>query len=203
MKHQIASIIAAAAMFAQPALAQHRAPAAQPPVITGPLRLDQRYQFDHYYPGPGFTMPRLPDRSVRVPHGGAEWYFHGGVWFRPSAAGFIVDVPPFGIVVPVLPPAYVTLWIDGLPYYYANGVYYTTAQDGYAVVAPPPGAEVAQPAPPSVYIYPRAGQSNQQTDSDRTACNEWASAQPGVMNTPPAFQRAFSACMEGRGYTVR
>ncbi len=118
-------------------------------------------------------------------------------------------VPPIGIAVPLLPPAYVTLWIGGAPYYYANGVYYATAPGGYAVVAPPPGADTVQPAPaaapvpPDPIIYPRNGQSAQQTEADRQACNRWAATQPGAVADAQVFQRAVAACMDGRGYTLR
>jgi hypothetical protein len=82
----------------------------------------------------------------------------------------------------------------------------------------------AQAAP---VIYPAKGQSAAQTDRDRVACFEWSKAQSGFdpMQAPAAngsthgpaaplamrsqqhqratFDRAFGACMEGRGYAVR
>ena len=60
----------------------------------------------------------------------------------------------------------------------------------------------ARAAEPSYIIYPRNGQSNAQTDADRQACNQWAAAQPGASDAS-VFQRAFEACMDGRGYSVR
>lgn len=195
---------------AAPSFAQHRDEprgardrrAPPPPTMRGPLHLDQRYHHDHFYPGPGLRVDRLPERGVRVPHGGRDWYFQGGVWWRPAGGGFVVATPPLGIVVPILPPAYVSLWIAGTPYYYANGVYYTPTPNGFVVVAPPPGATVAEAVPPS-YAYPRNGQTGQQAENDRAACDQWAAVQPGTRNDLAAAQRAFAACMEGRGYTVR
>lgn len=177
----------------------------RPPVFNGPVRLDDRYRHDHYYPAPGFALRALPSGSFGVARGGVNWFYHGGVWFRPNGGRYVVGVPPVGIVVPFLPPAYVTLWVSGAPYYYANGVYYSAAPGGYAVVAPP--AEVAivqtEPQPPSFVIYPRMGQAPAQTEADRIACNQWAGMQPGANTDPYLFQRAFEACMDGRGYTVR
>ncbi len=172
--------------------------------------LDERYRHDHYYPPRGYSTRVLPAGSISVGFGGGNYFFHGGVWFRPAASRFVVIAPPIGIVLPMLPPAYATLWIGGAPYYYANGVYYAIAPgQGYAVVAPPPGADEAQPVPPpprtlpDPIVYPRNGQSPAQTEADRAECNRWASAQPGATSDVHVFQRGFAACLEGRGYTVR
>ncbi len=175
------------------------------------VMLDHRYGHDHYYPPRGYVVPALPSGAVSIGFGGGSWFFHGGVWFRPSGPRFVVAVPPVGIVVPLLPPAYATVWIGGMAYYYANGVYYAAAPGGYAVVAPPAGAETAQPTPaapppkpaPDPIIYPRQGQSAQQTEADRQECNRWATTQPSAMADASVFQRAVAACMDGRGYTVR
>jgi hypothetical protein len=85
---------------------------------------------------------------------------------------------------------------------------------------PPP------PRPPSqgqmsggpLSIYPRQGQSQEQQAKDLTECHSWAVGQTGYdpTNSPPDnrpgnqmaqmnvnFQRAISACLDGRGYTLR
>ena len=185
-------------------------PAARPAhPVPPPLGLDQRFHHDHYYPRPGFVPPRLPGGAISIAHGGRDWFFHGGVWFRLDGGRYVVAVPPVGIVVPVLPPAYVTLWVGGNYVYYANGLYYAPAPGGYAVVAPPPGADTATlvtpppPPPANMVIYPRNGQGTAQIDADRQACNEWAAGQPGGRSDPGVFQRGFEACMDARGYTVR
>lgn len=176
------------------------------------LVLDQRYHHDHYYPRAGYVAGAVPSGAIGINFGGGNYFFHGGVWFRPHAGRFVVVVPPIGVVVPLLPPAYATLWIGGAPYYYANGVYYAVAPgQGYAVVAPPPGAEQAPPAPPpppastpvEPIIYPRNGQSPAQTEGDRQECNRWATTQPSAVADAQVFQRAVAACMDGRGYTLR
>jgi len=176
------------------------------------LQFDQRYHHDHYYPPRGYTTRALPGGSISIAFGGANFFFHGGVWFRPYGGRFVVVVPPLGIVLPILPPAYATLWIGGAPYYYANGVYYAPAPgQGYTVVPPPPGADSAQPAPPppapkappDPVIYPRNGQSAAQTEADRQDCNRWATTQPSALADADVSQRAVAACMDARGYTVR
>lgn len=176
------------------------------------LQLDQRYHHDHYYPPRGYASRVLPRGSLSIEFGGGQYFFQGGVWFRPAGGRFVVSLPPLGIVVPILPPSYATLWIGGAPYYYANGVYYATlAGQGYTVVAPPPGAATAQPLPPAPapipvpdpVIYPRNGQSTAQTEIDRQECNRWATTQPSALADASVFQRAVAACMDGRGYTTR
>jgi hypothetical protein len=66
-------------------------------------------------------------------------------------------------------------------------------------------------------MYPRNGQSAEQQASDRYACHRWAVAQTGFDPTQsqggvPAeqsaskrsdYMRAITACLEGRGYTVK
>ena len=175
---------------------------------------DSHHHLNQYYPPRGQVVATLPPGAVAVTVGGAPLYFHGGVWFRPSGPRYVVVAPPPGVIVPVLPPAYATVWVAGRPYYYANGVYYALASGGYAVVAPPPGVDpnapppvtVAGPPPaPSIadlVVYPRQGQSPQQTESDRTACAQWATPEAAGKDAS-VYQRAMSACMDARGYTVR
>lgn len=175
------------------------------------MQLDSRYHHDHYYPRRGYVAPALPRGAFRVPYRGGHYFFEGGAWYRPSGPGFVVVAPPFGIVLPFLPASYVTVRLGGAPYYYADGVYYTQAPDGYTVVPPPPGADMAQPLaeapvsppPPEPIFYPRNGQSAVQTETDRRACNRWATTQPNAVADAGVFQRAVAACMDGRGYTVR
>ena len=184
------------------------------PGFTGPghargyVDFDRRYHHDHYYPSRGFVYGTLPHGALSVGYGGGNYFFHGGVWFRPWGGRYVVVTPPVGIYLPVLPPDYATVWIGGAPYYYADGVYYAQAPgQGYVVVAPPPGADTAQPAAtpaaPDPIIYPRNNQGPEQTEADRRDCNSWATTQPNAMADAKVFQRAVEACMDGRGYTVR
>ena len=176
------------------------------------VEFDGRYGHNHYYPSRGYVYGTLPVGAVSVGFGGGNYFFHGGVWFRPYGGRYVVVEPPVGIFLPVLPPDYATVWVGGVPYYYADGVYYNVAPGhGYVVVAPPPGVDttqtVAPPAPPPVapdpIFYPRNNQSAAQTEADRRDCNAWATSQPNAMADAKVFQRATDACMDGRGYTVR
>jgi hypothetical protein len=183
--------------------------------------LDNRYRHDHYYPPRGYVAPALPPGHRVIPYRGQNYYFHGGVWYRPSGTRYIVVLPPVGLYVPFLPPYYTNIWIGGLPYYYAGGVYYTwrPEQRGYVVAEAPPVSEVSElPATPDqLFVYPTRGQSEQQQATDRYQCHRWAADQTGFDPTQPLgnlsesqhaskradYQRAMKACLEARGYSVQ
>lgn len=190
--------------------------------------LDSRFHHDRYYPARGYRVAALPVGSVALHFGADRLFFQAGVWFRPMGREFVVVTPPFGVVVPALPPGCATLWLGGSSYYYANGVYYANAvgTPGYVVVAPPPNVATAAVQPPvpatpmapppareDLVAYPRNGQSQAQMFSDRADCARWAAGQSGYESAPAgssadparqdAYRRAESACLDGRGYTVR
>ena len=183
------------------------------PARPGPgARFDGRFGHNHYYPSRGYVYGTLPLGAISVGFGGGNYFFHGGVWYRPYSGRYIVVQPPLGIYINTLPPDYATVWVAGVPYYYADDVYYNVAPGrGYVVVAPPPGIDTTQtaappaPAPvaPDPIFYPRNNQSPEQTEADRRACNAWATTQPQAMADAKVFERATDACMDGRGYSVR
>jgi hypothetical protein len=125
----------------------------------------------------------------------------------------------------VLPALYTTFWFDGVPYYYWDDLYYTWSPSEYGYVAtdPPPVAEsapsdggsaAAQPGDSSsVYVYPRNGQTDDQTATDRFECHQWAVSQTGfdptrgadqsqAANSPADYRRAMLACLDARGYSA-
>jgi hypothetical protein len=69
--------------------------------------------------------------------------------------------------------------------------------------APPVPREPVAAAAPDPIFYPRNGQSPAQAETDRQACNRWATTQPRAMADASIFHRATLACMEGHGYVVR
>jgi hypothetical protein len=158
---------------------------------------------------------------------GAYWhggYWHGGFWPR---CYYGVG---FAWFLPILPVAYATYWYGGVPYYYANDVYYTynPSYEGYVATDPPPvadpnaggGADAAQGgAPPmapngqpgpndgavgQIFMYPKNGQSAEQQATDKAECQQWAAQQAGqAAQNGSDYQRAMTACVEGRGYSAR
>ena len=145
--------------------------------------------------------------------GGGGWW-HGRWW-----GGY-----GLGLYFATLPWYYETFWWGGVPYYYADENFYrwNDAVAQYQVVAPP--AEDADGAAPAAaagggepFVYPRLGQPEEQQRRDRYDCYRWAADQTGFDPTHAgggpnaqggpdqagAYRRAESACLEGRGYTVR
>jgi len=185
--------------------------------------MDGRYAHNHYYPSRGYVAPVLPRGYITVNHFHDHYYYAGGVWYRPYGGRFVVIAPPIGVFVPVLPPFYTTVWFGGVPYYYADNTYYAWRQSDnqYEVVAPPDGSgdSASTQAPPSddVFIYPKNGQSEDQQSTDRYECHSWASGQSGFDPTKAGggvapqdanakradYNRAMTACLEGRGYSVK
>lgn len=167
----------------------------------------------------GSEVRSLPRGGYEVRHATGRYWYHGGNWYAPHGPRWIVVAPPFGVFVPILPGFYSTLWFGGIPYYYANDVYYQwrAEQNAYEVVPPPEGAtEATAGAPLDVYVYPRNGQSDAQQSEDRYQCHRWATEQThfdpsqagggasgGSSNGRSDYFRAMSACLEGRGYTVK
>jgi len=127
--------------------------------------------------------------------------------------------PGYGLFLATLPLYYSTLWWDGVPYYYAYNNYYVWdgAAGGYVAVSPPPevasqvnsapGALSAAGTPPAggpgseLFAYPRNGQSTEQQQRDRQECRDWAASQASGNHQNEL--RAQTACLEGRGYSVR
>ncbi len=214
-------VFGAAAAQAQSPDHYHGAPAPH-----GSEHYDVRYAHNQYYPVHGAYVTTLPRGPVVIARPGGNYYYSGGVWYRPYGPRFVVVAAPVGAFVPVLPPYYTTVYVAGIPYYYANDTYYSwdAAQNGYEVVAPPgtdPPPTTQSPVPPpsgdDLYVYPQSGQSADQQATDKYECHKWANSQSGFDPTQSGggvapeqsdtardnYQRALRACLEGRGYSVR
>lgn len=192
-----------------------------PPRLEHNYRLDQRHHHNRYYPPAGVVVDRLPRHPLVIRHRDTPYYFHSGVWYRPSGTRFVVALPPIGLTIPILPPYYTTIWVGGMPYYYADGIYYAWRPElrEYMVVEAPTGPDVVAlpPEPEQLFVYPRQGQSEQQMATDRYECHRWAVTQTDFdPSQPPTgltdaqlgaeradYQRATKACLEARGYSVR
>ena len=123
-----------------------------------------------------------------------------------------------GLYFATLPYYYSTYWYGGVPYYYADSNYFLwdSAAGQYRTVAPPAGAPTQPPAgqaPSELIVYPKNGQSQDQQTTDRYECYRWAVSQLGYDPTSAGggtvrrdltdYNRAQTACLEARGYSVR
>lgn len=183
----------------------------------------------HWEGRPGYWVRPWGPRWVPRYWGGGYW---GGRFWPHVYLGW--DFPWFMAALPMGSVAY--YW-GGVPYYYWQGVYYVWSPDygQYVVTDPPPlsGGVAAGAAPPpsatqpaqpgdasgrgamSLFVYPKNGQSEQQTQNDRYQCHEWAVGQTGFdptnsandtqasTATPESYKRAVTACLEARGYSVK
>jgi hypothetical protein len=152
------------------------------------------------------------------------WGWRGGYWGPWGWGGL-----GLGLYFATLPYYYSTYWWGGVPYYYADNNYYqwdgTAGQ--YITVAPPaglveqqggtaggtaPGAPGGQAPSQDLMVYPKSGQTEEQTKKDKYECHKWASGQTGfdptqaggsAPNRRSDYVRAQMACLEGRGYSVK
>lgn len=173
----------------------------------------------HY--SPGQRVRRLPEGHVRVVVGGAPFFYYGGTFYRRVRPDYLVISAPIGAHVGTLPPGYVSFGIGSRSFFYVNATYYLwePRTRDYVVVEEPEGAAAAMTAaqkeqtasPAAIFAYPNQGQSEEQARRDRYECHLWAADQSGYDPTysdPPAeladdYRRAMTACLVGRGYTVR
>lgn len=193
------------------------------------------------YAVPPHWVGRHPDWDDHA-HGGywvrpwgprwAPGYWGGGYWHGRFWPHVYLDWD-FPWFFAALPYGCVTYWWGGVPYYYWQGVYYAWNPDyaAYVVTDPPPvtGGAAQGAVPPagaqapsgdgrgamSLFVYPKSGQSEQQTQNDRYQCHQWAVGQTGydptntdndthaATATPEDYKRAITACLEARGYSVR
>ncbi len=217
-----ASMPAPAAQDPRPP-AEHRAVPPRPPAQhraapPAPNRwLDNGHGHSRYYPRSGIRVHALPSHSPPIVWRGSNYWFWSGVWYAPGQNGYVVVRPPYGVVVTDLPTFATAVVIGGITYLYMNGVYYRERiEGGYEVVATPVAAQgTASSATGRLYVYPAKGQTAERQASDEYECHSWAASQSGFDPTPAAtgqatnqshradYVRAQTACLEGRGYTVR
>jgi hypothetical protein len=186
--------------------------------------VDLRFGHNRSYIDRGVVVASVPRAAIVVRQGDRRYWFNGGVWYRPEGRRYVVIAPPIGAFVPALPGIYTTLRLGGVTFFYANDAYYVWrgADRGYEVVEPPADVDSAQVTAAAgstdkIFIYPKNGQSAEQQAKDRYECHQWGADQTGFDPTlngggVPAdqaaakgadYQRAMSACLEARGYTVR
>ncbi|MEZ5565969.1 MAG: hypothetical protein R3F24_10815 [Gammaproteobacteria bacterium] len=156
------------------------APASAEPRLAIQVRVvDQRHGPRHYYPARGYYVRRLPRHAFAVRYRVGTYYYADHIYYR---------------------------WLP--------------RQQVYVVTEPPEAPDGGMTTPldyTSEFVYPARGQSEAQQADDRYACYQWAVKQTGFDPTQPSggvasgqaaayradYQRAESACLEARGYTVK
>jgi hypothetical protein len=177
-------------------------------------RGDSRGDRNHN-PRPPRVVERLPSGHRDYYWNGSRYYTYGGYWYRPYGSTFISVGIPFGLFVATLPGIYSSFWIGGTRYFYADHTYYVyePVRRGYVVTRSPYGDDDEYNdtgAGDDLYIYPARGQSEQQQADDRYQCHRWAAQESDYdpldddydADLRKDYQRAMTACLTGRGYTV-
>jgi hypothetical protein len=169
-------------------------------------------------------VTRLPPGYRRYYWSGSPYFQYGGHWYRPYGNSFVIVAAPFGLFLPTLPSYYTSVWVGGSQYYFADDTYYIfdPVRRVYVVSHSPYGDDLVDdfdigppvsspPVPADLFFYPSQGQSEQQQADDRYACHRWAVDQTRYDPTTAEYRaedraqydRAITACMSGRGYSVK
>ena len=168
------------------------------------------YGWGGYYSGLalGLTVPFLPFGYSSFWVGGAPYYYADDVYYISlPGRGYRVVAPPAEYIVSDPGPAPVVAAPPALGAPLETSSSANPPIPSYAQQATP----AALPAQGQLYAYPKNGQSATQSTFDRIECERWGSGQTGynpgqsVENALGRhdYQRAVSACLEGRGYTVK
>jgi hypothetical protein len=166
---------------------------------------------------PPRVVNSLPRGYRDYNYNGNRYYYSGGSWYRPWGSSYLSIGVPYGLFVTTLPGAYSSFWYGGSRYFYADDTYYTyePVRRGYVVSRSPYGGDEEESSDTNygdeLFIYPAKGQTEQQQADDRYECHSWA---VGETHYDPidddydakereGYQRAVTACLTGRGYTVK
>jgi len=174
-----------------------------------------------YVNRPPRYVPSLPHNHRRYDWRGTPYYYGAGRWYRPYQNRYVVVGAPVGLFVDYLPSYHSTVWVGGSRYFYADDVYYQyePTRRGYVVAPPPNGGsydedyedEGDESRDQDLFIYPMRGQSEQQQSDDRYECHRWAVKETHydptdseyVRDDRANYDRALTACLTGRGYSVK
>lgn len=192
------------------ARSQERAAPRPDPPAGPPMRIPRR-------PPAGPPLRALPPGTRTYRFADAPYFYHDGFWYRRGGPGYIVTRPPRGAFITVLPPFFSTVWIGGTRYYFADDIYYRWDPVRRVYIVSDPGGDDTTTDTDDLFIYPKNGQSEEQQATDRYECHRWASDQTsfdptrsggGVDDSERAakrddYQRAQTACLEARGYSVK
>src|SRR5512139_1836495 len=191
----------------------------------GPVGNVIERNFDRDRDGGSYQGNRRPPRYVsNLPGGyrqytwnGRPYYNYGGSWYRPYGSRYVIVGAPYGLFVDYLPGYYSSFWFGGTRYYYADDTYYVyePARRGYVVTRSPYGDDQDEDYPADrdedLFVYPAKGQSEQQQADDRYECHRWAADQTRYDPVDSDYDagrradylRAMTACLTGRGYSVK
>jgi hypothetical protein len=137
-------------------------------------------------------LPVLPAYCATYWWNSVPYYYYNDVYYTydPSASGYVVTTPP-----PAQDTQDTGAPADNAPAY---------APDAADSNSPPPNTSGNSMSNGGLFAYPKNGQSEEQQSSDKQECASWATGQTRADGTGSAmdYQRAMTACLQGRGYSV-
>ena len=167
----------------------------------------------HDYRPPPREVRVLPPRYRNYYWQGDLYYTWDGFWYRPYDGIYVGVNPPVGLFVSTLPGLSTSFYIGNTRYYYYDNTYYTydNSRRGYVVSPSPYDNEKKDTVDQDLFVYPAQGQSEQLQADDRYACHRWAVQQTGYdpidatysSDKRTDYTRAITACLTGRGYSVK
>ncbi|MEO6185631.1 MAG: DUF6515 family protein [Steroidobacteraceae bacterium] len=164
------------------------------------------------------VVQQLPRGYRNYNWNGSSYYNYGGSWYRPYGGSYISIGVPYGLFVSSLPGYSSSFYYGNSRYYYYDDTYYMyePARRGYVVTRSPYNDDPVessdeQALDDDLYIYPAKGQSEQQQSDDRYECHRWAADETHYDPIEDTYQpddradylRAMTACLTGRGYSVK
>ncbi len=165
------------------------------------------------------VVQRLPPGYRNYNWNGRPYYTHGGRWYQPYGSSYISIGVPYGLFVSSLPGYSSSFYFGNSRYYYYDDTYYLyePARRGYVVTRSPYNDDEEDDyyyddaLDAEMYVYPSRGQSEQQQADDRYECHRWAVSETDYdpiddeydRELRAEYNRALTACLTGRGYSVR
>jgi hypothetical protein len=151
-------------------------------------------------------LPVLPAYCATYWWNNVPYYYYNDVYYTydPSASGYVVTTPP--------PAQEATAPNQDSNGQDPNAQNPNAAADtaGNAMANAPDAATYNSPQNTSsasgagLFAYPKNGQSDEQQTADKKECASWAAGQTSAdgNGTSMDYQRAMTACLQGRGYSV-
>jgi len=96
---------------------------------------------------PGHHVPNMPRGAISFALGGANFFYHTGIFYRWSRDRYIVVSAPVGATVPVLPAGCTPMIIGDETYYQLRESYFRRVPGGYRVSTKPSTTIVVTPPP--------------------------------------------------------
>lgn len=159
----------------------------------------------------GLIVPFLPYGYATTWYGGSPYYYADDVYYVSNPGrGYRVVAPP---VSSLITESYMSDEPGPAPVVAAPPTTGSPTPTYVQQSAPSQPAAQAAAATMStqLYAYPKNGQTATQSTFDRIECERWGSGQTGYApgqsvengQRKADYLRAVSACLEGRGYTVK